>query len=119
MEHVGDGDINSNWCTCINSQNTDKGTVRPGNKRTNRDHSDYSIIKIDEYTDKSTRESRRLAVTQTPVEDYQLMLVWKILKVNNYYNNNNANKWYMHNPVAVLENDTHKLLRDLTYKRIT
>ena len=24
-----------------------------------------------------------------------------------------TNKWYMHNPEAVLENDTHKLLRDL------
>ena len=23
-----------------------------------------------------------------------------------------ANKWYMHNPAPVLENDTHKLLRD-------
>ena len=25
---------------------------------------------------------------------------------------NHANKWYIHNPVPVLENDTHKLLWD-------
>ena len=27
-------------------------------------------------------------------------------------NNNNTNKWYMHNPTPILENDTHKLLWD-------
>ena len=32
------------------------------------------------------------------------------LGVNN--NNNNTNKWYMHNPAPVLENATHKLLWD-------
>ena len=30
-----------------------------------------------------------------------------------------TNKWYMHYPSPVLENDTHKLLWDLTYTRIT
>ena len=30
-----------------------------------------------------------------------------------------ANKWYMHNPAPVLENDTHKLLWDFDIKRIT
>ena len=27
-----------------------------------------------------------------------------------------ANKWYMHNPAHVLENDTHKLLWDIDIK---
>ena len=26
-----------------------------------------------------------------------------------------TNKWYMHNPAAVLENDTHKLIWDFIY----
>ena len=30
-----------------------------------------------------------------------------------------TNNWYMHNPVSVLENDIHKLLWDLIYRRIT
>ena len=31
---------------------------------------------------------------------------------NNNNNNNNWNKWYMHNPVSVLENETHTLIWD-------
>ena len=50
-----------------------KGTGRLGNRRTNRDHPDYSIIKIGQNTWKSL-------VTQTPVRDHQLTLVWKTLK---------------------------------------
>ena len=38
---------------------------------------------------------------------YQITLMWNTLMSNN---NNNTNKWYMHNPVPVLENDSHKLL---------
>ena len=30
-----------------------------------------------------------------------------------------TNKWYMHNPVPVLENDTHKLLWDFDVQTIT
>ena len=29
------------------------------------------------------------------------------------FKSDHANKWYMHNPASVLENDTHKLLWDL------
>ena len=38
------------------------------------DHSNYSIIKISQNTEKSPRGLKRLAVTQTLVEDHQLML---------------------------------------------
>ena len=34
---------------------------------------------------------------------------WELCKKLKF---DHANKWYMHNPVPVLENDTHKLLRD-------
>ena len=50
------------------------------NKRTSGDHPSYSIIKIDQNTEKSSGDLRRLAVAQTPVEDDQLTLVWKTLK---------------------------------------
>ena len=46
-----------------------------GNKRTSGDHLNYSIIKIDQNTEKSPGDLRRLAVTQTPVENHQLTLV--------------------------------------------
>ena len=40
----------------------------------------YSIIKIDQNTEKSPRDLRRLAVIQTPVKNHQLTLVWNTLK---------------------------------------
>ena len=34
---------------------------------------------------------------------------WEMCKKSKF---DHANKWFLHNPVSVLENDTHKLLRD-------
>ena len=50
-----------------NPQSIGKGAGKLGNKRTSRDHPDFSIIKIGENTEKSPGDLRRLAVTQTPV----------------------------------------------------
>ena len=84
MEHEGGGDISCGWCTWNNPQKISKGTGRRGNKRTSRDHLDYSIIKIGLNTEKSPGDLRRLAATQTPVKNHQLTLVLKTLKgVNN------------------------------------
>ena len=55
-----------------------------GNKRMSRDHSKYSIWNQPEYRG----ESWRLAVTQTPVRNHQLTLVWKTRKE---LSNNNTN----------------------------
>ena len=52
-----------------------KGTERIGNKSTSGDHPNYSTVKIDQNTEKSAGDLRRLAVTQTPVGDHQLTLV--------------------------------------------
>ena len=38
---------------------------------------------------------------------------WEMCKK---FKNDNANKWYMHNPAAILENDAHKLLWDFDIK---
>ena len=77
MEHEGDGDTNFNWYTLKNLQKLGKETGRIRNQRMSGDHSDYSVIKIDQNTQKSPGDLRRLAVTQTPVKAHQLMLVQK------------------------------------------
>ena len=46
------------------------------------DHPNYSIIEIDQNTEKSPGDWRRLAVTQTPVTNYQLTLMLKLSKSN-------------------------------------
>ena len=45
-----------------------------------RDHTNDSMILISQNTEKSPGNLRRLVVTQTPVEDHQLMIVGKTLK---------------------------------------
>ena len=49
-----------------------------GNNGMGGDCPNYSIIEIGQNTEKSPGDLRRLAVTQTPVKDHQLM--WKTLK---------------------------------------
>ena len=56
-------------------QRIGKGTRRTGNKNMSGDHPNDSIVKIGQNTEKSPGDLRRLAVTQTPVKDHQLMLV--------------------------------------------
>ena len=59
----------------------------------NREPSDYSIVEIGYNTDKGPGDLRRLAVTQTPVKDYQQKMAWKnfLAYCNNNNNNNNDN----------------------------
>ena len=49
--------------------NKRKGSGGLGNKRTSGHHPDYSIVEIGQNTEKSPRDLRRLAVTQSPVEN--------------------------------------------------
>ena len=53
-----------------------------GNKRTSRDHPNYGMIAIGQNT---WEEFWRLAVTQSPVENYMLWLAWKILEREKQY----------------------------------
>ena len=75
MEHESDGDTNSNWCAWCSHQKIGTKTRGLGNKRTWGNHLNYSIIKIGQNNEKSPGDLRRLAVPQTPVEDYQLTVV--------------------------------------------
>ena len=80
MEHKGDCDTNCKWSTWNNPPKLDKGTGRLGNKRISGDHPDYSIIKIDKNTERSSRDVRRLAMTQTLVRSQLMTLEGKSLK---------------------------------------
>ena len=71
MENDADGDTSRNWCTRNNPQKLGKGTRILGNKRTRRDHPNYSINKMGQHTEKSPGDLRRIAVTQTPVRKHQ------------------------------------------------
>ena len=51
-----------------------------------------TIKTIGQNTEKSPGDLRRVAVTQTPVKDHQLKLMWKARKGVNNNNNNNNNK---------------------------
>ena len=95
MEHEGDSDTNCCLCSWDNPQRIDEGTGRLGNTRISRDHPDYNLFMIKQNTGKSPGDLRRLVVTQTPVEDHQLTLMWKTHKeVNNNNNNNNNNNLF-------------------------
>ena len=52
-----------------------KGTGGLGGWRTSGDYPNYYIIENGQYTKKSPGDLRRLAVTQAPVKDHQLMLM--------------------------------------------
>ena len=69
MENKGDGVTICYWCTWNNHQRVGKGTGRLGNKRTSRDNSDNTVIKMGKNTEKCPGDLRRLAATQTPVRN--------------------------------------------------
>ena len=75
LEHECNSDIRCNKFTCYNPQRIGKRTGRLGYKKTSRDHSDDSIIKIDKNTEKNPEDLRRLADTQTSVKSHQFTLV--------------------------------------------
>ena len=73
-----DGDTNCGWCAWNNSQKIAKERGRLGNKKTSRDHQEYSITKIGqntENTEKSPEDLKRLVVTQIPVRNHRLTLI--------------------------------------------
>ena len=58
----------------------DKGTGGLGKTKSNAHHPNDSIIKIDPNTKKIPGNLKGLAVTQIPVGNRKLTLVWKTLK---------------------------------------
>ena len=74
-EHEGDDDNSYNWRTRNSPKRLGKEAGRMGNRRTSKEHPDYSIAQIGENPEKSPRKLRRLPFIQTPVKDHQLTLV--------------------------------------------
>ena len=95
VEHENNYHTNCNWCTWYSHQRICQRTRGLGNIRTSGDHPNYSIVEISQ----NIGDLKRLVFTQTSVKDRRLTLMWKT-----------TNKWYMHNPESVQENETHKLL---------
>ena len=77
MEHESDGDSNCKWRPRYSHQRFGTGTEGLGDKRTIGDHPNYRFGEISQNTEKSPGNLRRFAVTQTPVENHRLMLMWK------------------------------------------
>ena len=75
MEHEGDNYTNCDWCFRYSNKGIIKGTGRLGCWQTSGDHLNYSIIENGRNTEKSPGDLRKLAITQTPVKEYQLMLM--------------------------------------------
>ena len=71
MEHEAGDDTIFGWCNWNNPKRIGKMF---GNKRTRRDHPDYSINKNIQNTEKSPGDLRRLTTTQTPVKNHLLGL---------------------------------------------
>ena len=80
IEQEGDSGINCNWLGWYSHQRIATGTGGLGSKKTSGEHQNSSIAAIDQNTKKSPEDLRRLAVTQTLVENHQLTLVWKTRK---------------------------------------
>ena len=80
MENEGDDDTDCNCCTWNETQRLGKWTGKLGNQMSNRDNSNYSIIKIGYNTEKDPGDLRRLTVIQTPLKDHQLTQLWKTRK---------------------------------------
>ena len=83
VEHTGDGDINCCLCTWNGLKRIGKGTGTTGDRKKNRDDSDYSIADIGQNTQMSLGDLRRHAATQTSMKANKLTLVWKLASNNN------------------------------------
>ena len=75
MEHEGDDRTNRDWCFWHSNKRIIKGPGGLGSRRTSRDHPNDSIIENGQNTEKILGDLRGLAVTQTPVTNYQLTLM--------------------------------------------
>ena len=66
-----------------------EGTGRVGNRGTNQNQPDYSVVVIVKNTEEHPVDRRRLAVARLSVKENQLMLLWEICQECN--NNDNKN----------------------------
>ena len=70
MEHESNCDTNCNSCARYSHQTIGTGAGEHGNNGTSGNHSNYNIIKISQNTVKSPGDLKKLAVTQTQLENH-------------------------------------------------
>ena len=75
MKYESDSNTNCNWCALYHHQRIDTGTRGLGNKRMSGDNTKDRIIKIGQNTEKGPEDMRKLAISQTPLRNHQLMLM--------------------------------------------
>ena len=111
MELEGDDYANCDWCFWHSNYRIIKGPGWLGSWRTSGDHPNDSIIENGQNTEKSPVELRSLAVTQIPVKNHLLTLMWKTLKGNNNSNHDhhdNYNHHHLNNNHHHNDNHRHK-----------
>ena len=81
MEQVSVGGTNCDWCFWHSDWRIIKGPEGFKSWWTCGDHPNDSIIEDGQNTEKSPGDLGRLDVSQTPVKNNQLTLMWKTLKV--------------------------------------
>ena len=77
VEHESDDYTNCNWYSWYIHKRIGTRTSGLGNNGTGGHYPNYSIVEICWNTEKSSGDTRRLTVPQTPVENYQLTLIFK------------------------------------------
>ena len=80
VEYESDGYTICNWCSWYSHQKIGRWTGAFGNMRISGCNPKYNIPEIGQNTENSPGDLRRLLVTQAPVKDYQLTLIWNTLK---------------------------------------
>ena len=80
-EHESDSSNNWNLRAWYSHQRISTWNGELENKRKSADHPNYSVIEVGQNTEKSPGNLWRLAVNETLLENHQLTLVWKSLKV--------------------------------------
>ena len=81
VQHESDDYTNCNWCSWYCHQRIGTRAGELGNNGTGGDNPNYCIVEIGQNTEKSPSDLRRLAITQSPVKNHQLMLMWKTLSL--------------------------------------
>ena len=74
------GDTTCSWCSWYNHKRIGTETRGLGIKKSG-DHPNYRIIKIGQDTEKSPGDWWKLAVTQPPLRNHRVKLVWKTQKI--------------------------------------
>ena len=91
VEHESDDYTKWNWCFWYSHQRIGKGDGGFGTNRTSGDHTDDSIVWIENNTEKSPGDLRRIAAIQISVKDHADVKNYQGVNNNNNNDNNNNN----------------------------